>query len=42
MWPRDEVITFVDNKRDPKHYADGTEEPETAQFVTRHTRRRVG
>jgi predicted DNA-binding transcriptional regulator AlpA len=42
VWPRDEVITFVDNKRDPKHYADVTEEAETAQFVTRHTRRRVG
>lgn len=44
LWPRDEVLTFIEERRDPYHYA--TELPPTtrahAPFSTREVRRRAG
>ena len=41
VWPRKEVIAFVDEKRDPNHYSGGaTSEP--PGFTIRANRRRAG
>lgn len=44
LWPRDEVITFIEDKRDPDRYA--TEPPRPtrvhAPFSAREVRRRAG
>src|SRR4051794_39034241 len=42
LWPRAEVISFVENKRNPEHY--GASQPEESRpiFTVRASRRQTG
>src|SRR3954468_18265046 len=42
VWPRTEVIAFVEEKRDPKHYSGSSTDSEAVAFTVRSNRRRGG
>src|SRR5438552_3519726 len=42
VWPRAEVIAFVELKRDPSHYSADSTANEPAGFAVRANRRRAG
>ena len=42
VWPRAEVIAFVEDKRDPSHYTTASATNPPARFTVRANRRRVG
>lgn len=41
VWPRAEVLTFIEDKRDPDHYATPVVEERSSSFTLRPSRRRV-
>ena len=42
LWPRAEVIAFVEEKRDPEHYATDGDGDRRTMFTVRPSRRRAG
>src|SRR2546423_11520672 len=42
LWPRAEVIAFVEEKRDPEHYATEGDGDRRTVFTVRPSRRRAG
>jgi predicted DNA-binding transcriptional regulator AlpA len=40
LWPRDEVLAFVEDKRDPDHYGSDQAESRPPSFTVRPSRRR--
>lgn len=42
IWPRAEVIAFIEEQRDPNHYVEAVHEVSTAQRTPTFTSRQVG
>lgn len=41
VWPRGEVMSFLEEKRDPGHYEQRSDEPDRQVLTVRPSRRRV-